>query len=96
MLQEAKPGRMQVAASLTRTQSVRPTPGPGLNEELTVGELEVLGYIGYGLPAKSIAKVMGVSVHTARGHIKGLYSKLQVSSRIEAVNRGRQLHLLQP
>jgi DNA-binding NarL/FixJ family response regulator len=96
MLKEAKPGRMKVAASLTRTRSVKPTPGQGFDEELTAGELEVLGYIAYGLPAKSIAKVMGVSIHTCLGHIKGLYAKLEVSSRIEAVNRARELQLLQP
>jgi DNA-binding NarL/FixJ family response regulator len=96
MLKEAKPGRMAVAASLTRTRSVKPAPGHGFDQELTVAELEVLGYIGYGLQAKTIAKVMGISVHTCLSHIKSLYAKLQVSSRIEAVNRGRQLQLLQP
>jgi DNA-binding NarL/FixJ family response regulator len=96
MLTAAKPGRMKVAGSITRTRSVKPAPGQGFDEELTVAELEVLGYIGYGLPAKSIAKVMGVSVHTCLGHIKGLYAKLRVSSRIEAVNRARQLQLLHP
>jgi DNA-binding NarL/FixJ family response regulator len=96
MLKEAKPGPMRVAASLTRTRSVTPTPGHGFDEELTTGELETLGYIGCGLPAKSIAKVMGISIHTCHSHIKGLYAKLQVSSRIEAVNRARQLHLLDP
>jgi DNA-binding NarL/FixJ family response regulator len=96
MLTAAKPGRMKVAGSITRTRSVKPTPGQGFDEELTVAELEVLGFIGYGLPAKSIAKVMGVSVHTCLGHIKSLYAKLRVSSRIEAVNRARQLQLLHP
>jgi DNA-binding NarL/FixJ family response regulator len=94
MLKAAKPGRMRVAPSITRTRSVTPTPGHGFNEELTLVELEVLGYIGYGLPAKSIAKVMGISVHTCLGHIKSLYAKLRVSSRIEAVNRARQLQHL--
>jgi DNA-binding NarL/FixJ family response regulator len=96
MLKEAKPGRMKVAGSITRTRSVTPAPGQGFDEELTVLELEVLGYIGYGLPAKTIAKVMGVSVNTCLSHIKSLYAKLEVSSRIEAVNRAQQLQLLQP
>jgi DNA-binding NarL/FixJ family response regulator len=94
MLKEAKPGRMSVAPSISRARSVKPTPGQGFHEELTVRELETLDYIGQGLPAKSIAKVMGISLHTCHGHIKGLYAKLQVSSRIEAVNRARQLQLL--
>ena len=94
MLKEAKPGRMTVAPSVLRTAPARPTQPMDAHGELTVRELEVLGYIGQGLQAKSIAKVMGISVHTCRGYIKGVYSKLQVSSRIEAVNRARQLQLL--
>jgi DNA-binding NarL/FixJ family response regulator len=94
MVKQAKPGRMCVAASLTGLSSVRPTPSQGLGEGLTVRERETLGYIGQGLPAKSIAKVMGISIHTCRGYIKGVYAKLQVNTQIEAVNRARQLQLL--
>jgi DNA-binding NarL/FixJ family response regulator len=65
-----------------------------LSPSVVVMELEVLGYIGAGLPAKSIAKVMGVSVHTCLSHIKSLYDKLRVSSRIAAVNSARRLQLL--
>jgi DNA-binding NarL/FixJ family response regulator len=94
MVKEAKPGRMSVASSLTGLGSVKPAPHQGLGEELTVRERETLGYIGQGLPAKSIAKVMGISVHTCRGYIKALYAKLQVSTQLEAVNRARKLRLL--
>jgi ATP/maltotriose-dependent transcriptional regulator MalT len=37
---------------------------------------------------------MGISVHTCHGYIKALYAKLGVNSRIAAVNRARQLHLI--
>ena len=96
MLKAARPGRMSVAPSLLRTTGggQASSTGAQLHEELTARELEVLGYIGQGLQAKSIAKVMGISVHTCRGYIKSVYTKLDVSSRIEAVNRGRQLQLL--
>jgi DNA-binding NarL/FixJ family response regulator len=94
MLRAAKPGRMTVAPSVLRTAPARAPHPVDAHGELTVRELEVLGYIGQGLQAKSIAKVMGISVHTCRGYIKGVYAKLQVSSRIEAVNRARQLQLL--
>jgi len=94
MLKAARPGRMNVAPSLLRTTAPTPAGGAEVHEELTARELEVLGYIGQGLQAKSIAKVMGISVHTCRGYIKSVYTKLHVSSRIEAVNRGRQLQLL--
>ena len=93
MLKAAKPGRMSVAPSVARILAPA-TVGQETHEKLTVRELEVLGYIGQGLQAKNIARVMGISVSTCRGYIKSVYSKLQVSSRIEALNRGRQLQLL--
>jgi DNA-binding NarL/FixJ family response regulator len=94
MLKAAKPGRMSVASSVRNTTSRSVRFGHEMREELTLREQEVLGYIGQGLQAKSIARVMGISIHTCRGYIKTVYAKLQVSSRIEAVNRGRQLELL--
>jgi DNA-binding NarL/FixJ family response regulator len=94
MLKAAKPGRMSVAASVLRAGPASTNAHPQMHEELTLREQQVLGYIGQGLQAKSIAKVMGISIHTCRGYIKTVYAKLQVSSRIEAVNRGRQLELL--
>jgi len=55
------------------------------------GSWRCLATSGQGMQAKGIARVMGISVH---GYIKTVYTKLQVSSRIEALNRGRQLQLL--
>lgn len=92
LLQEARPGRMVVAPSLRRTAPA--APAGSAPDALTARELEVLGYIGQGMQAKSVAKVMGISVHTCRGYIKAVYAKLHVSSRIEAVNRAHQLQLL--
>ncbi|SDT43461.1 DNA-binding response regulator, NarL/FixJ family, contains REC and HTH domains [Friedmanniella luteola] len=92
LLRSARPGRMVVAPSLRRTAPV--STAAGAPDALTARELEVLGYIGQGLQAKSVARVMGISVHTCRGYIKTVYAKLHVSSRIEAVNRARQLQLL--
>jgi DNA-binding NarL/FixJ family response regulator len=94
MLKVAKPGPMRVAPSMLRTTPAPAATGQGVREALTVRELEVLGYIGKGMQAKSIAKVMGISIHTCRGYIKAVYAKLHVSSRIEAVNEARQLPLL--
>jgi DNA-binding NarL/FixJ family response regulator len=95
MLRAARPGRMQVAPSLLNFPRAAVT-NPDGQCELTMREREALGYIGQGLQAKSIAKLMGISVHTCRGYIKSVYIKLQVSSRIEAVNRAHQLKLLKP
>jgi DNA-binding NarL/FixJ family response regulator len=66
-------------------------PGP---PALTQRELDVLRCIGRGLQAKGIARVLGISVHTCRGYIKSLYVKLDVSSRLEALVKAREWHLL--
>jgi DNA-binding NarL/FixJ family response regulator len=95
MLQAAKPGRMVVAPSILRTSQLNVDPATLSSGSLTGRELEVLGYIGQGLQAKTIAKVMGISLHTCRGYIKSTYTKLQVNNRIAAVNRGRELNLLE-
>jgi DNA-binding NarL/FixJ family response regulator len=94
LLQTARPGPMVVAPSILRTQRQSAGRAYAPQDELTARELEVLGFIGRGLQVKAIARVMGISVHTCRGYIKTIYLKLQVSSRIEAVNRARNLHLL--
>jgi DNA-binding NarL/FixJ family response regulator len=90
LLREARPGQMQVAPSVL---PVNRASGAAM-QELTARELEVFGYIGQGLQVKGIAQVLGISVHTCRGYIKSIYATLHVSSRIGAVNRGRELGLL--
>ena len=95
MLREARPGRMVVAPSLLSAPERRTDRTRELACHLTERESEVLGLIGQGLQTKSIARVMGISQHTCRGHIKTVYAKLSVSSRIAAVNRARDLQLLQ-
>jgi DNA-binding NarL/FixJ family response regulator len=94
MLKEAKPGPMRVASSLTRLQAVQVTPGWGALGKLTERELETLGYLGQGLPTARIATAMGIRLYTCRGHIRAVYGKLGASNRIQAINRARQLQLL--
>jgi LuxR family maltose regulon positive regulatory protein len=43
----------------------------------------------------SIAKVLHLSVHTVRGHVKSIHGKLGVSSQLEAVVKARRLGLLE-
>ena len=48
-------------------------------------QLEVLELIVRGLPLQEVASVLGVSRNTVASHVKGIYLKLEVSSRGEAV-----------
>ncbi len=92
LLHGARPGTMKVAPSALATIDADEVVG----HHLTAREREVLVYIGQGLEPKSIAKVMGISVHTCRGYLKSVYATLRVSSRIAAVNRARELGLIAP
>jgi DNA-binding NarL/FixJ family response regulator len=54
-------------------------------EKLSKREREVLDLLAQGIPYKEIADVLALSIDTVRMHIKGIYSKLHVHSRGEAV-----------
>jgi len=54
-------------------------------EKLSHREREVLEHLARGVPYKEIASVLAVSIDTVRVHIKGIYTKLHVHSRGEAV-----------
>lgn len=53
--------------------------------ELTDREAEVLGFLAQGLSYKEIAGHMDISAHTVNSHIKMIYKKLRVSSRMQAM-----------
>lgn len=54
-------------------------------EKLSKREREVLEHLAHGIPYKEIADVLSLSIDTVRMHIKGIYGKLHVHSRGEAV-----------
>lgn len=54
-------------------------------EKLSNREREVLDRLAEGIPYKEIADNLSLSIDTVRMHIKGIYSKLHVHSRGEAV-----------
>ena len=54
-------------------------------EKLSNREREVLDRLAEGVPYKEIADNLSLSIDTVRMHIKGIYSKLHVHSRGEAV-----------
>lgn len=63
-------------------------------EELTEREAEILMLLGSGLSNKEIAKNVFVSENTVKYHLKNIYSKLRVSSRLQATSAARQMGLL--
>jgi DNA-binding NarL/FixJ family response regulator len=54
-------------------------------EGLSPREREILEYLSEGAAYKEIANNVGLSIHTIRMHIRGIYRKLHVHSRGEVV-----------
>jgi DNA-binding NarL/FixJ family response regulator len=61
---------------------------------LTPREQEVLRLLELGLRFKQIAAELGISEATTKGDARGLFRKLEVTSRAEAVFESRRRGLL--
>lgn len=76
-----------------------PQPGPNLAAKAALGiterEFEVLGLLAAGRSNKEIARLLEVSANTVKTHIARLYEKLEASRRTQAVQRARELGLIQ-
>ncbi len=63
-------------------------------QALTEREIQVLGMLSQGLANKTIAWKLGISEHTVKFHVSSIFTKLNVSSRTEAVTLGARLGLV--
>ena len=82
-----------LAGSSLPTQAGEP---PALREDLSDGELRVLGYLPSNLSAPQIGRDLYISLNTVKTHMRHIYAKLGVHGRTEAVERARELGLLGP
>jgi DNA-binding NarL/FixJ family response regulator len=73
----ALPSRSSRNGTMTRTES------------LTAREAEILQLIAAGHSIPETAAALALSPHTVSTHVKHIYAKLAVSSRVQAVNRAR-------
>src|SRR5205807_642380 len=80
---EAAPGARRGAAAV-----------PGLADQLTARELDVLRLLAAGAPNPRIAEQLVVSLDTVKKHVSHLLGKLGAANRTEAVTRARQLGLI--
>ena len=62
--------------------------------QLTGRELEVLTLLAEGASNKSIARRLGISVHTAKFHVGQLLDKLDATGRTDAVAHAARLGVL--
>jgi LuxR family transcriptional regulator, maltose regulon positive regulatory protein len=82
------------AAHLKRLRDGLGTPTRSVAEPLSERELAVLRFLPTNLSAAEIGNELFLSVHTVKTHMRKLYAKLDVHTRAEAVERGRELGLL--
>ncbi|MBL7260218.1 response regulator transcription factor [Paractinoplanes lichenicola] len=83
VIRSADPARPQVVAGLRQ-------PPVGLTHR----ELDVLRELGQGHDATRAAATLGISLHTARGHIKAVLAKLGVQTQLDAVVSAERLGLI--
>ncbi len=92
----AKPIQHGLPASpaYTNLQPIRHTK-TSTERLLTEREETVLQLLSRGYSYGELAKEMGVTINTIQTHIRGLYTKLEVHSKSEAIFEARQLGLLE-
>jgi DNA-binding CsgD family transcriptional regulator len=56
--------------------------------------LEVVRHLGRGLSNHDIGRILGISEHTIKSHLKSIFAKLDVVDRAEALGRAYAMGLV--
>ena len=97
LLGRVRHGQMLVGPTTFRDQpDAMAPPNDDSLPLLSHRELEVLTYLGRGLQVPGIARALGISVHTCRGYVKTMHTKMGVRTQLEAVIKAQQLGMLGP
>ena len=86
----------QAAGIAAPTNLPSPLPAADLVEPLSARELDVLRLLDDGLSNQQIALKLNIANSTVKTHINNIYGKLGVQTRVQAINRARELGLLKP
>lgn len=65
-----------------------------VESQLSKREIEMLEHIASGMSYEQVANITGISYGTVRKHLENIYKKLNVHSKLEAVNKARKDGLL--
>jgi DNA-binding CsgD family transcriptional regulator len=65
------------------------------DDALTPREREVLGHLAEGVSNKTIARRLGISIHTVKFHVASLLDKLDATGRTDAVAHAARLGVIQ-
>ncbi len=82
----------EVAAKLARRVAMGEPRAP----QLTPRQLEVLRLLSRGAANKEIARALGVGERTVKYHLAGIFERLDVGNRTEAVTAAIRLGLIAP
>lgn len=63
------------------------TPAPGLLDVLTPREAEIMGFVAQALSNRQISRRLAITEDTVKRHLHNAFKKLDVGSRLQAVNR---------
>jgi DNA-binding NarL/FixJ family response regulator len=83
----------QVLSRFRMTREVqRPghKPPPSVDAGLTNRELDVLEWIARGYSYEEVAEHLQVALNTIRHHVRGIYAKLGVHTKVDAINEARR------
>jgi LuxR family maltose regulon positive regulatory protein len=84
--------RAERSLQLTRAPWCAPVLPADL--ELSERELSVLRLLASELSQREIGSQLYVSLNTVKGHVRSIFRKLGVTTRADAVARGRELGLI--
>jgi DNA-binding NarL/FixJ family response regulator len=84
-IRAAAAGELPVSSGIARKLLEKGRQHPLAGDALTEREREILDLLIAGLPNKEIAQRLYLSVRTVEVHLRNVYSKLGVRSRLEAV-----------
>jgi DNA-binding NarL/FixJ family response regulator len=93
-IRSAAPGAMLVHPRLLRTLMMTERAETPQQPRLSQRELDVVGMLALGMDTRTISEHLGISLHTCRGYVKSLFTKLDAHSQLEAVATARRQGLL--
>ena len=75
----------KLIARVSEREQEKPSADKQISEDLTTRELEVLQMLAQGLSNRAIAEKLFISDRTVQAHLSSIFSKMNVTSRLEAV-----------
>lgn len=83
--------RAKVMAALLHAKPAHNVSGAQRCENLSARELEVAQAVASGMSNKEVGAVLGISVRTVENHLRSIFAKLRIQSRIRLAARLREI-----